>query len=594
MPSTFTPDLRLTLQADGENPSTWGDIANTVFQLIEQAIAGSQSIPLSSGTTTLTTNNGATDQARAAILAFTGALGGANTVIIPNVTKTYLAFNNTSNNFPVQVQTAAPNTASFTASIAGNTMTVSAVSSGTLAVGQVITGASVPAGTYISALGTGAGLTGTYIINNSATISSEAMTSTSGLVIPQGTTLFLFCDGNNNVLQVSANAVSLGGVSAGNYAQLTANVFNSFLSQNAFNPFNMTFAASQIVNLNSGNIQTLAVTGNTTFGTPINVANGQVFWLFLTQDATGGRTVGFNSSWLFPNGIAPDVDLTPGSTTVLTGIYMSALGKVVALDVQSGFNGTSLVSNLTIAQNTVNLNIFQLVGSPAAAVNLTVTIPAGIRVIATDPQSPAIDFRGFTGGSVITLINRGFILGRGGNGGNGGANGASGSTKTSFNSGSRGRQGGNAIEGPGSGNTLNINNVGFIWGGGGGGGGGGAANPGLGQDSNGGGGGGGAGGSIGGDGGDSGVTGSNVEGNNGGDGTWLTSGANGAGGTGTGAVAGLTGGNGGDWGAAGSAGTNGFSAGGGAGAAGKAINKNSATVSFIAGGTAPNVKGAVS
>ena len=66
--------------------------------------------------------------------------------------------------------------ATFTGSIAGTVLTVSAVSSGTVAVGEVLAAASVPAGTYISATGTGSGGTGTYILSNVATVGSEAMT----------------------------------------------------------------------------------------------------------------------------------------------------------------------------------------------------------------------------------------------------------------------------------------------------------------------------------------------------------------------------------------------------------------------------------
>lgn len=69
--------------------------------------------------------------------------------------------------------------ASFTASIAGTTMTVSAVASGTLAVGQVVLGAGVAPGTTITALGTGTGGTGTYTISVSQTVASTAgLTST--------------------------------------------------------------------------------------------------------------------------------------------------------------------------------------------------------------------------------------------------------------------------------------------------------------------------------------------------------------------------------------------------------------------------------
>lgn len=72
------------------------------------------------------------------------------------------------------------NASHFTASISGIEMTVSAVSYGTLSVGQVIqdTGATVTNGTIISGLGSGAGGTGTYTVSKSQTVSSVAMTGT--------------------------------------------------------------------------------------------------------------------------------------------------------------------------------------------------------------------------------------------------------------------------------------------------------------------------------------------------------------------------------------------------------------------------------
>jgi hypothetical protein len=67
--------------------------------------------------------------------------------------------------------------ASFTASIAGTVMTVTAVASGALAVGQTVLGAGVSPGTIIASLGSGSGGTGTYNLSLSQTVSSEAMTS---------------------------------------------------------------------------------------------------------------------------------------------------------------------------------------------------------------------------------------------------------------------------------------------------------------------------------------------------------------------------------------------------------------------------------
>ena len=64
-----------------------------------------------------------------------------------------------------------------TGSISGTTLTVSAVSSGTLAVGDFINGAGVTGGTYITALGTGSGGVGTYTVNTSQTVSSTTITA---------------------------------------------------------------------------------------------------------------------------------------------------------------------------------------------------------------------------------------------------------------------------------------------------------------------------------------------------------------------------------------------------------------------------------
>jgi hypothetical protein len=66
--------------------------------------------------------------------------------------------------------------ASITGSISGTTLTVTGVSSGALAVGQVLSGTGVTANTYITALLTGTGGTGTYTVNASQTAISQTIT----------------------------------------------------------------------------------------------------------------------------------------------------------------------------------------------------------------------------------------------------------------------------------------------------------------------------------------------------------------------------------------------------------------------------------
>lgn len=79
----------------------------------------------------------------------------------------------------VSLKVGSPNapSASFTASVSSTTMSVSAVASGTLAVGQTVVDAmgELTAGTTITAFGTGVGGTGDYTLSNTFTVSSEAM-----------------------------------------------------------------------------------------------------------------------------------------------------------------------------------------------------------------------------------------------------------------------------------------------------------------------------------------------------------------------------------------------------------------------------------
>jgi hypothetical protein len=69
--------------------------------------------------------------------------------------------------------------AMFTASIAGTTMTVTAVNYGVLQVGQTIVGGGVASGTTVSAYGTGTGGVGAYTITPTQTVGSEIMQTAS-------------------------------------------------------------------------------------------------------------------------------------------------------------------------------------------------------------------------------------------------------------------------------------------------------------------------------------------------------------------------------------------------------------------------------
>jgi hypothetical protein len=71
-----------------------------------------------------------------------------------------------------------------TGSISGTTLTVSAVTSGTLYIGQTIQGSTVTTQTIITALGTGTGGAGTYTVNNSQTVTSRTLYGLNWSVLP--------------------------------------------------------------------------------------------------------------------------------------------------------------------------------------------------------------------------------------------------------------------------------------------------------------------------------------------------------------------------------------------------------------------------
>ncbi len=94
MTTTYTESLRLALQGDGDNPETWGAVANaSIISLIEEAIAGVKEIDItgiSNIDLSATVQNGTTDDARHAVLVLGGVLGANIDIIFPAVPKVYI------------------------------------------------------------------------------------------------------------------------------------------------------------------------------------------------------------------------------------------------------------------------------------------------------------------------------------------------------------------------------------------------------------------------------------------------------------------------------------------------------------------------
>lgn len=297
MATSYTALLGLAQPATGDLNGAWGPVLNSqVTQLIEDSIAGSVAIDVTTADITLsTTSSGATNQARMSALVFTGTPGTTRNVYAPKQSKMYVVVNdsnasiqlrggpstpttgvtigtlqqcivawdsntsdfkivgignngtwaitstNTTNvgitddtstnatfyplfvsantgNLPAKVSSTKlsynPSTGLLTATsfsggglgfvnlqkyerftgtgaVSGNTLTITATSSGSLSVGSIISGTGVTGGTTITAYGTytPATGTGTLTVSASQTVASTTISSsTATWTVPAGIT----------------------------------------------------------------------------------------------------------------------------------------------------------------------------------------------------------------------------------------------------------------------------------------------------------------------------------------------------------------------------------------------------------------------
>ena len=110
MASTYSTNLKIELQATGENSGTWGTITNTnLGTALEQAIVGYGNPNYASDANlTLTyTDTNAAQAARALVLnvTSTGSLSTTRELVVPTIQKQYIVQNNTSGSQSITVKT---------------------------------------------------------------------------------------------------------------------------------------------------------------------------------------------------------------------------------------------------------------------------------------------------------------------------------------------------------------------------------------------------------------------------------------------------------------------------------------------------------
>jgi len=189
MASSYSTDLKLELMVTGENSNTWGDKTNTNWNLIQQAVAGYQSIALTSTTTTLAMTNATISNARNMVLEFTGSLSANSTVNLPDgIEKVYFIKDSTTRNtYSLTFKTTSgtgvaltsskitgvysdgTNVTSIDLNSLGGTMTIDQVltygstTTQSLTVSNLIATATVSTNTFLATTATATTLTGTTI-----------------------------------------------------------------------------------------------------------------------------------------------------------------------------------------------------------------------------------------------------------------------------------------------------------------------------------------------------------------------------------------------------------------------------------------------
>ena len=112
--TNFSPLLGLALPTTGDLSGTWGTTVNdSITGLLDSAVAGTTTLSTDADVT-LTTTNGAANQARNAVLLCTGARTTLKTITAPAQSKAYIVINATTGGFSVKVVGSGPTTPGVT------------------------------------------------------------------------------------------------------------------------------------------------------------------------------------------------------------------------------------------------------------------------------------------------------------------------------------------------------------------------------------------------------------------------------------------------------------------------------------------------
>ena len=287
MASTYTTNIRLTKQGDGDNANTWGEILNNVISLVDQAVGSYTTITVgATSSVALTENQGSADQSRSAVLEIAGTVGGAHTSIF------------------VYLPAGAAKTYAIKNAVSANTTSSDAV---ILRVAGQTQNVTVPTG--------GVG----YFFTNGTSVDTLNAAGFSAITTTQGDARYATLSTTQTITgaKTFTSAVTMTG-----NATFTGSVQVSTAVN--VNTVTLTDAASITSSFDAGNTFVVTLGGNRTLAAPTSAGIGQTGSIRIIQDATGGRTLSYNSAWQFVSASAPVMDTSAGAQSILVFSCRSA------------------------------------------------------------------------------------------------------------------------------------------------------------------------------------------------------------------------------------------------------------------------------
>ena len=289
MTTAYTGLLGLALPVQGELDGTWGDTVNdAITSLLDSAVAGTTTLSADADDT-LTTTDGAANEARQAILLCSGSRTALRTITAPAQSKAYIVINATTGDFGVKVVGAGPTTG---VTIANGTRALIAWdgSDFVLVASNDITE-----------------LIGTLAVASGGTGATDASTARTNLGLAIGTDVQAY-DADTAKLDVDQSWTG-----AQTFKELAETVYA------------LGTSGSLALDPGNGTVQTCALTGNPTFTDSLTTGQSLVLML----DAGASYTVTWPTiTWVSSTGNAAPT-LTANDTLVFWKISSTLYGAYV-------------------------------------------------------------------------------------------------------------------------------------------------------------------------------------------------------------------------------------------------------------------------